>query len=199
MIKSVSGLKSFCTPSTCCAGKLGSLFQKFPHPRYWHRVYSALIPWLNLCCATFSPTPFQLPAWQATRSHFHLSEFYALARPIACAVCTYLPSTVSLSPQQPVVCLAAPPSFAQHQLSQVLPECRMPYTPCITCTPLYRPGPSSRSWNFVCVAQHRRRGPVKRVECIALRCNAGHALRCKERGCGIRAMQNAVFYCAESS
>ena len=73
------------------------------------------------------------------------------------------------------------------------------HTPCITCTPLYRPGPSSRSWNFVCVAQHRRRGPVKRVECIALRCNAGHALRCKERGCGIRAMQNAVFYCAESS
>ena len=42
--------------------------------------------------------------------------------------CCALPSTVSLSPQQPVVCLAAPPSFAQHQLSQVLLECRMPYT-----------------------------------------------------------------------
>ena len=108
-------------------------------------------------------------------------------------MCTLLrpPSTVSLSPQQPVVCLPGLPlrNIKSAILSQVpvLLECSRPYsttapTPLsvLPAPPLYRlrPGPSSRSWNFVCVAQHRRRGPVKRVECIALRCQGCNVAHC---------------------
>ena len=94
----------------------------------------------------------------------------------------------------------ARPSFAQHLLCHsphptILPTAPSPLCvlPALPCTGW--PGLScARSWNFVCVAEPRasKEGPSA-LHCIDTACNAAH---CKEgRRRGIRAMQNAVFYC----
>ena len=143
----------------------------------------------------------------ATRSHFHLSSFMLLSQ---LHVHLVAPSIHRILEPATTCSVFARPSFAQHQICDSLPgpctarvqQARQHYPlplslSVLPAPPLYRlrPGPSSRSWNFVCVAQQRCRGPVKRVECIALRCQAATPRIAVQRGGGIRAMQNAVFYC----
>ena len=156
-----------------------------------------------LLCHFLPPTLSGL----ATRSHFHLSSFMLLSQ---LHVHLVAPSIHRILEPATTCSVFARPSFAQHQICDSLPgpctarvqQALQHYSPypslsVLPAPPLYRlrPGPSSRSWNFVCVAQHRRRGPVKRVECIALRCQAATLRIAVQRGGGSRAMQNAVFYC----
>ena len=127
-------------------------------------------------------------------------EFYA--QPIACAPCCALPPRI-LEPAT-TCSVFAWPSFAQHQLCDSLSDPTYHtslslYYLLYPCTGW--PGPflsCARSWNFVCVAQQHllpRASKEGRVHCIALPgCNAPR-IAVQRGGGGIRAMQNAVFYC----
>ena len=138
----------------------------------------------------FLPTTLSVgrQAGLATRSHFHLSSFM-LSQLRVHLVAPF--HHVSLSPQQPVVCLPGLPlrNINSAILSQILIlEC-LPYLSlCITCSTPVQAGraPSSVAPDLgILFAWHSSthcRGPVKRAECIALRCQAAmrRALRCKE-------------------
>ena len=128
----------------------------------WH-VYPALIPWLNpCCCATFSPPPFQ--AWPPGPT---------FTCRVLCSPANWQanPSTVSLSPQQPVVCLLGLPLRNIYSaILHILPS--YPHLSlCITCSTLHRlAGPQLRPILEFCLrGRALRRGRVKRgrVHCIA--------------------------------
>ena len=140
---------------------------KFSHQRYRH-VYFALIPWLSLCCATFSIPPFELgggASHGATRSHFHLSSFMLTNQLAGQPFHRILEPATTCS-------VFARPSFAQHLL------CHSPH-PTIQPSPLsvyyllypaQAAGPQLRPILEFCLrGRALRRGRVKRgrVHCIA--------------------------------
>ena len=103
------------------------------------------------------------------------------------------------------------PSFAQHQLSYILLECRSYTQPlptylslCITCSTPVQAGralPQLRPILEFCLRGTAlpRASKEGRVNCIALQGrNAAHCGAKRGEG-GIRAMQNALLYCGVES